>query len=85
MRLGIYSVYDSKAKAYLPPFFLPNDALAVRAVVGCTRDPDHSFAKFPLDYSLHKMGSFDDQSGRLEVPDSGPEFLYSLNQIQESE
>lgn len=65
MVLNVYSVYDLKAKAFLSPFFLPQDAMAVRALIDAVSDPTHQFAKHPEDYQLFKLGSFDDALGVL--------------------
>lgn len=66
MILHIYSVYDSKAKAFLPPFFMHNDALAKRIFGDCASDPKHQFNKHPEDYSLFCLGSWDDQNALIE-------------------
>lgn len=65
MNLNVYSVYDLKAKAFLTPFFLPQDAMAVRALIDAVGDPGHQFAKHPEDYQLFRLGSFDDGLGVL--------------------
>ena len=60
---NVYSVFDSKAKAYLPPFFLQNNEVACRVFGDCANDPSHSFCKFAADFTLFKIGVFDDQTG----------------------
>lgn len=65
MNLNVYSVYDLKAKAFLSPFFLPQDAMAVRALIDAVEDPNHQFAKHPEDYQLFRLGQFDDELGVL--------------------
>ena len=65
MIMKIYSIYDEKAKAYLPPFFLNNDEVAMRAVENCLDTPDHQFAKHPQDYTLYYIGEWDDNSANI--------------------
>lgn len=65
MKFGIYSVYDSKAKAYIPPFVLPNDEMAVRIYSDSCNDPLHAFCKFSSDFTLFRIGSFDDSDGSV--------------------
>jgi hypothetical protein len=65
MKLSIYSVFDSKAQAYIPPFFLQNDAVAVRAFTFSANNPEHDFGRFPVDYTLFKLGEFDDSTGEV--------------------
>lgn len=60
MKFKIFSVFDVKAGAYLPPFFLPETAVAVRCFSDCVNSDDHQFGKHPGDYTLFELGSFDD-------------------------
>jgi len=70
MKFKIFSVYDDKAKAYLPPFFLPEVGMAVRAFKDCVNDPGHNFGKHPADYTLFQCGAFDDRTGLFDVSGS---------------
>lgn len=65
MNLYIFSIYDQKAEAYLPPFTLPKPAIAVRTFKGCVNDNDHAFGANPHDYTLFQIGIFDDETGSL--------------------
>lgn len=64
--LQVFSVYDTKAAAYFPPFFLPKQAQAVRAFQQCVNDPKHQWGAFPQDYTLFLIGLFDDDTGQLQ-------------------
>ena len=66
MRFQMFSVFDAKASSYLPPWFVPNSAVAVRTFTNCANDPAHSFCVNAEDYTLFHLGSFDSESGRLE-------------------
>ena len=63
MLLKIYSVYDEKAGAYLPPFYMQNDAVAVRAFRNSVQDEEHNFHKNAEDYTLFRLGAWDDNTG----------------------
>lgn len=65
MHLKAFSVYDTKAEAYLPPFFLPTVGMALRAFKDCATSKDHQFGKNPDDYVLYEIGHFDDHTGQL--------------------
>lgn len=65
MILKIFSVYDSKAKAHLPPFFLPEEGMAIRTFKDCINSKEHQFGAHPEDYTLKQIGTFDDSSGVL--------------------
>lgn len=81
MRHGLYSVRDKCASAFLPPFCLPMDAMAVREFQRAARMEDHKFHVNPEDYSLYKLGHFDDESGLL-IPFTEPQFLIAAIQCQ---
>ncbi|AXL14758.1 nonstructural protein [Microviridae sp.] len=61
----IYTIYDSKAEAYLPPFFMHQQGMALRTFTDCVNDPNHAFGKHPEDYTLFNAGIFDDDLGTI--------------------
>lgn len=63
MKLCVFSVYDSAAKAYIAPFVLPMVQMGHRVFWECANAPDHMFCKHPQDYSLYHVADFDDVSG----------------------
>lgn len=65
MNLKAFSVYDIKAEAYLPPFFVPTLGMALRAFKDCAVSDSHQFGKNPEDYVLYEIGHFDDHTGEL--------------------
>lgn len=65
MKLEAFSVFDSKAGAFGQPFFAFNPAIAQRMVAVSVRDGESFLSKFPQDYSLYHIGSFDDSTGEL--------------------
>lgn len=60
MKFKMFSVYDEKAAAFLPPFMLPTAPMAVRAIGDCVTDVNHAFGKNPGDYTLFCLGQWDD-------------------------
>lgn len=66
MRLKVFSVRDSKAEAFMRPFFAPTRGMAMRsfsdAINGSDGDP---LSKHPEDYCLFELGEFDEVSGEL--------------------
>jgi hypothetical protein len=68
MKMNIYSIYDQAAKAYLNPFFLHNDGLAIRAFQdNVNSTDDNNIAKHPDQFTLFKLASYDDQTGLIEA------------------
>nr|UXR08064.1 MAG: nonstructural protein [Microvirus sp.] len=67
----MFSIHDYAAGAYLPPFFMHNEAIAERAFRDCINDPTHAFSKHPSDYVLMLFGEFDDNTGKLTDHEGG--------------
>ncbi len=65
MRQIIFTVLDTKAMAYLPPFFLPNEAVAKRVFGDMATDITHQFGKHPEDFTLYKLGEFEDCTAEI--------------------
>jgi hypothetical protein len=63
--LDIFTVKDSKAEAYLQPFFVHNEAVALRIITNLVEDDGHQFGKNPEDYSLWFLGKYDESTGEL--------------------
>lgn len=56
----VFTVYDSKAEAHLPPFFSATTGLATRAFEDAANKEGHDFNKYPADYTLFELGMFDE-------------------------
>lgn len=65
MILNAFTVYDSKAEAYLQPFFTTTPALAMRSFQQAANTEGHDFNKFAADYTLFHVGYYDDSNGEL--------------------
>ena len=65
--MKIFTIYDSKSEAYLTPFFLKTTALAIREIETAVNDPNHQFGKFPADYSLFELGTYDEDTAKIEM------------------
>lgn len=67
MKHQIFSVFDHKIEAYLPPFYTPKIAVAHRAFSDCINSPTHQFGKHPADYTLFYLGEWCDQLSNTPV------------------
>lgn len=65
--LKIYTVHDSKAEAYLPPFFSSAHGLAIRGFEDAANKEGHPFNQHPGDYTLFHVGEFDEQTGIISI------------------
>ena len=62
----MYTVFDSKASAFKPPFFLSSDGEALRAFGDACNNEQHDLGKHPEDYTLFKLGEYDDNKASIE-------------------
>jgi hypothetical protein len=62
----VYTVRDTKAEAYLKPFFMETHGLALRAIEGPANDPEHDFNRHKEDYSIWCIGEYEDSTGQLK-------------------
>lgn len=67
MKLKVFTVYDSKAEAYLQPFFSVSTGAAVRMFSDAITDSNHQFHKHAADYTLFHIGEYDDTNGLLKA------------------
>lgn len=63
----ICSVYDSKSKSYATPFFVKHKAEALRSWQDVVNKEDHPISKWPEDFTLFEIGTYDEIKG-LVVP-----------------
>lgn len=67
MIVNVYAIYDSKADAFLQPWFAATHALAFRNIERATKNPESPFVQFPADFTLFKIGEFNDEDGTLSA------------------
>lgn len=67
MKIEMFSIHDSKAAAFVSPWFSPNEATAQRQFAAAANDPATDLYKFGEDYTLFHLGSFDQESGKFEL------------------
>ncbi|WNK14728.1 MAG: nonstructural protein [Microvirus sp.] len=67
MNYGIFSLHDAKASSFAQPFYCPNRAVAQRHFMAALEDPNSICSKFPADFRLYELGTFDDSTGIISV------------------
>lgn len=68
MKLILFALYDRESKVYLAPFPARSDVDAVRNLKDGFRNPqmrETPVGQHPEDFSLCKLGYFDDESGEI--------------------
>ena len=81
MMMLLYSVYDVKAKMFLPPFAVRAPGEATRLMTDIVNDPSSVFAKHPEDYSVSFVGQWDDADGMLHCL-VAPEHVFSCSALK---
>lgn len=66
MKLNAYTIYDVASGIYMRPFFSQADGQAIRGFKDIACDADHEVGKHPEDYTLYRIGSFNDTTGEMK-------------------
>lgn len=82
MVLKIFSIYDTKAEAYLPPFFSPTSGVAVRNFEAAAHDQSHAFHIHASDFCLMELGEFDDSNGSIKMLTAPRSLGLAINYIK---
>lgn len=78
-----YSLRDLKANMFNPPFCQTTPGMAERVLRQIMKEPGSMVGTYPKDFDLYEIGTFDDQTGRVE-PYSSPKLLINAGQLSES-
>ena len=87
MIVNLYAVYDVASGVYDGPVPCQTDAVAVRNFTGLATNPESPIAKNPEDFSLVRVGRWDDSKGELILLDTkdtlitGNEAIASFNVV----
>lgn len=65
MKLRAYSIFDVKVGSFMRPFFCQTDGEATRVFSDLAADDNHQVGRHPEDYSLHRIGQYDDNNGEF--------------------
>ncbi len=80
MKLNAYTIFDSASGLYNRPIFTNSDGEAKRTFVDIATDADHPIGKHPEDYSLHRIGIFDDNNAEL-IPEKNECLITALEAV----
>lgn len=70
MKLLIYAIFDQATAAYSRPFFLQTDSQATRTFTDSIVSKDSEFGAHPADYTLYRIGVYNDQTAKLTPRDN---------------
>lgn len=63
--MNIYIIKDHGTKSYQFPMFSPTEREMTRNLVQALEHPDSLLRRFPRDYSIHLVGSFNTDTGEI--------------------
>ncbi len=66
MKHKIFAINDIKAKAYFPPFYLPETEMAQRKF-GDLINTETELSLHPADYTLFELGEWDDNTAEFTL------------------
>lgn len=67
LTLTIFSIHDSKAEAFIQPYYAPNRGTGERMFADAANDPQTQFHKHAADYTLFELGHFDSKSAEIKL------------------
>ncbi len=70
MKLNTYSIFDTASGLYSRPFFTQADGEAIRHFSDIACNAEHPVGMHPADYTLFRLGIFDDVTGQLTNEDN---------------
>lgn len=62
----IFSIRDSKAEAFMQPFFVQAEGVAKREFGNLVADKTHAVGRHPEDYTLMMVGTWNEVTGNIE-------------------
>lgn len=68
--MKIYSIYDSKAEAYIRPMFSDNKGTMTREFIKAVNDTNSFMNSTPEDFTLFEIGEWDERTGSIKVYES---------------
>lgn len=74
---GLYSIKDHAVGVYMTIFEARTDEEAMRHIATAVQNPESLLAKHPRDFSLHRVGFFDEDTGVVQVNGQEPVNLAS--------
>lgn len=67
MKKPMFTIFDSAAQVYNNPWCQLNDATAIRSIRQAVFDPNTDIHRSPEDFSLFRIGEYDDETAHLEL------------------
>lgn len=82
MELKAFSIRDAKGEVFHPPFYKHTHGEAERDFHQTTKDEKSMVNKYPEDYDLYFLGTYDDQTGLFKSLDT-PQHIVKAVQLKD--
>lgn len=79
MELKVFTVRDSKAEIYSPPFYSKTHGEAERNFRELANDQKSMVSKYPQDFDLYFLGTYDDSVGKMDILDTPQHVVKAAN------
>lgn len=83
MKKLVFSVRDQKAELFMDPFVCVAPGVATRSFTAAVNQAGHDFNRFPEDYSLWRLGEYDDVTGELVAAQPPVHVVAAINCVKE--
>lgn len=81
MELKAYSIRDSKAEIFNPPFYKKTHGEAERDFQTLCKDEKSTPAQYPEDFDLYFCGTYDDQTGLFKPLATPQHIIKAVNAL----
>jgi len=79
MELKAFSIRDSKAEVFNTPFFQKTHGEAERSFRELVTDQKSMVSKYPEDYDLYYLGTYNDQNGLISPLDTPQHVIKAIS------
>lgn len=84
MVLQVYSIRDAKAEAFNSPFYQKTKGEALRSFQTAVNDPKTQLNRFPEDFDLYEIGTWDDSTGLVTPLDTPKHTAKAVEMLTEN-
>lgn len=81
MKLQLFTVHDDALETYGAPMVYTATGQATREFTDHVNDKQSPINKHPEDYKLYFLGTYDNETGRIEQPDQPKQTLRAIDVI----
>ena len=85
MMRQLFSVFDSKAQAFMTPFVEQSPGTSSRAFEAACNEQGHIFNAHPEDFTLFYIGDFDDATASIETLKAPEAIAAAIAMVRQAE